>query len=71
MTEKDILEKAEHPFLIGLEYVIHTADRLYFLMRFARGGELFTLLRGERRFQENRAKFYVYLICLALGHLHD
>ena len=40
-------------------------------MRFARGGELFTHLRKEKRFSENRARFYIYNIAMGLAHLHN
>lgn len=40
-------------------------------MDFARGGELFTQLRMNTRFSENRAKFYSFSIALALAHLHS
>ena len=40
-------------------------------MKFVRGGELFTHLRKQKKFSENRAKFYALNIALSLGHLHD
>jgi serine/threonine protein kinase len=39
-------------------------------MRFVRGGELFMHLRNSTRFAEDRAKFYVAQVALAIGHLH-
>jgi serine/threonine protein kinase len=36
----------------------------------SRGGELFQYLREERRFSEERVKFYAAQIALALGYLH-
>lgn len=35
-----------------------------------RGGELFQYLREERRFSEDRTRFYAAQISLALGYLH-
>jgi len=44
--------------------------RVYFIMDFIQGGELFKHLSEERRFKEDKAKFYVAQIALALGYLH-
>ena len=41
LTERDILLQADHPFLINLDYVFESEHRVYFLMKFVKGGELF------------------------------
>ena len=56
--EKEILLKAEHPFLVKMEYIFQTEQKVYFVMIFVRGGELFTHLNKVRRFPESWAKFY-------------
>lgn len=71
LLEKQILQKADHPFLVGMEYVFQSKERLYFVMKFVRGGELFMHLRKARQFSEQRAKFYSMTVALALGHLHS
>ena len=43
--EKEILQQADHPFLVGMHYVFQTEPKIFFVMRFVRGGELFTHLR--------------------------
>ena len=40
-------------------------------MRFIRGGELFMHLQEEKRFEEERARFYVIQVAIALGYLHE
>ena len=40
-------------------------------MRFIKGGELFTILRDETKLSEDRTRFYVYNLALALGYLHS
>ena len=44
---------------------------MFFVMRFARGGELFRQLRKVKRFPEEHARFYVAQLALAIGHLHS
>ena len=39
-------------------------------MEFVNGGELFFHLKREKRFAENRAKFYAAELLLALEHVH-
>ena len=44
---------------------------MYFIIDFLNGGELFTYLRKETRFSENRAKIYSAEIIDAIGNLHQ
>lgn len=39
--EKDILYTIDHPFLVNMEFVFQNDCRIYFLMHFVKGGELF------------------------------
>ena len=56
--EKDILRQIDHPFLVNMEYVFQNEFRIYFLMKFVKGGELFRHLVEVRMFPENQAKFF-------------
>jgi len=59
-----------HPFLVNLEFAFQTPDKIFFVIQFLRGGELFQHLRNVRRFSEDRARFYSAEIILALDYLH-
>lgn len=41
------------------------------VMDFINGGELFTYINREKRFSEERARFYAAEIILALEYLHE
>ncbi len=69
--EKDILFNIEHPFIVNMEYVFQNEFRIYFLMNFIKGGELFRHLVKVKRFKEDQARFFMAQIGLALGHLHS
>lgn len=69
-TEKFILNKLNHPFLVGMDYVFQKAYRIYFVMDYVEGGELFKHLSDLRRFSEAKTKFYAAQIAIALGYLH-
>lgn len=70
LLEKQILQSLEHPFLVSLVFCFQTADRIYFIMNFLRGGELFQHLRKFRIFDEEKVRFYGSQIAMALEHLH-
>lgn len=68
--EKKILLNNKHPFLVKMSYVFQTEQKVYFVMNFIRGGELFTHLNNEKRFSEDKARFYAIQIMLSIGYLH-
>ena len=68
--EKDIMMQIKHPFIINLVNVFQSHERVFFIMKFIRGGELFYHLRQVTRFNEERVKFYVMQIAMAIGELH-
>lgn len=41
IAEREILRKVRHPFLISLHYAFQTEGKLYLVMDFANGGQLF------------------------------
>ncbi|XP_068093563.1 serine/threonine-protein kinase Sgk3 [Hyperolius riggenbachi] len=72
MAERNVLLKnVKHPFLVRLHYSFQTSDKLYFVLDFINGGELFFHLQRERYFAEPRARFYAAEIATALGYLHS
>ena len=66
------MEKFDHPFIMGLEYAFQDHERLYLIMEFVNGGELFYHLKQVKKgFDEDRARFYASEILLALEYLHN
>lgn len=70
-TEREVLAKMKTPFIVHLCYAFQTPDKLYLVMEYLPGGELFFHLRKEKKFDEERAKFYAAEIILALEYLHS
>lgn len=52
MREKEILHEADHPFLVGLKSAFQTPDKLFFLMPFLQGGDLYVHLKRRKFFTE-------------------
>jgi len=71
MAECRILQRLRHPFLVNLHYAFQTEDKLYLILDFVNGGELFFHLTRETRFKEERVKFYAAEILLGLEYLHN
>ncbi|KAJ2640137.1 Serine/threonine-protein kinase Sgk2 [Coemansia sp. RSA 1286] len=72
MSERKVLERTvRHPFLVGLQCAFQTKEKLFFCLDYVNGGELFFHLQRERRFGENRARFYAAEITSALAYLHS
>ncbi|CCL99436.1 uncharacterized protein FIBRA_01454 [Fibroporia radiculosa] len=69
--ERKILQRSlDSPFLVGLKFSFQTDADLYLVTDFKSGGELFWHLQRETRFSEDRARFYIAELILALEHLH-
>lgn len=69
-AERKILEEINSPFIVNLHYAFQSEERLYFVLDFLNGGELFYHLRRNRMFSEERARFYAAEILLAIECLH-
>jgi serine/threonine protein kinase len=70
-TERSVLGYIHHPFIVGLNMAFQTADKLFFVLDYCSGGELFFHLGKVGRFPEPRAKFYAAQIVLALEYVHQ
>ena len=66
MTEKAILCELQHPFLVKLKECFQDEQKLYFILEYCPGGELFGLLSLKDKLHEEQAKFYAAQIVLAL-----
>jgi serum/glucocorticoid-regulated kinase 2 len=70
LAERIVLAKINHPFIVPLKYSFQTPEKLYLVLAFVNGGELFYHLQQEHRFDENRARFYTAELLTALECLH-
>jgi serine/threonine protein kinase len=69
--ERKMLETVKNPFMMYLNCAFHDDERIYLVMPFIQGGDLFTHLKREIRFKEDRVKFYAAQVAYAFGYLHD
>merc|ERR1719284_635708 len=67
-TERSVLEAVSHPFIVSLNYAFQTPKKLYIVLEYCAGGELFFHLSRAGRFTEGRAKFYICVLLLAIHY---
>ncbi|KAG2180623.1 hypothetical protein INT44_003630 [Umbelopsis vinacea] len=70
LAEKTVLAKIRNPFIVPLKFAFQSPDKLYLVLAFVNGGELFHHLQVEGRFNEDRARFYTAELLCALECLH-
>jgi len=70
IAERNILSKVDHPFIMKLYFAFQTSDKLYLIMEFVNGGELYTHLQASGSLSTDRTRFYSAEIVLALEYLH-
>jgi len=70
-TERNVLGYVRHRFIVGLKMAFQTRDKLFFVLDYCAGGELFFHLGKLGKFPEVRARFYAAEITLALGYVHE
>jgi len=70
-VEREIMGGVDHPFLVGLSFAFQTSSKLYLVMPYMAGGELFSHLNREGTLMEDAVRVYAAEMVLALEHLHS
>ncbi|KAI0270055.1 Pkinase-domain-containing protein [Gloeopeniophorella convolvens] len=71
LAERLVLSRITSPFIVPLKFSFQSEQKLYLVLAFVNGGELFHHLQREQKFNEERSRFYSAELLLALEHLHD
>lgn len=73
INEKNVMMQCNHPFILRLFQTFKDPKKLYMLLEFVQGGELFSVLHKPDRdgVPDNHAKFYATGVLLALAYLHS
>jgi p70 ribosomal S6 kinase len=70
-AERNILTRIRHPFVVTMHCSFQSREKLFILMDFLAGGELFLRLGREGIFLEKTAAFYLAETICALDYLHQ
>lgn len=73
INEKNVMITSNHPFILRLYQTFKDAKKLYMLLEFVQGGELFSVLHTSTSdgVPDHQAKFYAAAVACALGYLHS
>ncbi|KAL7267999.1 Serine/threonine-protein kinase [Rhizina undulata] len=70
LAERTVLAQINNPFIVPLKFSFQSPEKLYLVLAFVNGGELFHHLQREGKFDINRARFYTAELLCALECLH-
>ncbi|KAI1186283.1 serine/threonine-protein kinase [Nemania serpens] len=68
--EIEVHSNLRHPGVLGFYGWFHDTHRIFLILEYAAGGELYRVLQREGRFSERRAAKCVAQVALALTYLH-
>jgi protein-serine/threonine kinase len=69
-TERNVLARLDHPFIVRLHWAFQTSSNLYLVVDYCPAGDLAELLRNEGKLTEDAAKFFAAEVVLAIEALH-
>ena len=72
-TERDLMVRINCPFIVNIKTAFQDNDKLYIVSEFMQGGDMFYHMHDKkgRIFNNDRTKFYVMELVLALDSLHQ
>jgi serine/threonine protein kinase len=69
-AERDLMVKINCPFIVNIKFAFQDEYKLYIITEFMQGGEMFFHLHKEKKFSNEKTRFYVVEIILAIEFLH-
>ena len=69
-TERDLMVKINCPFIVNIKSAFQDDKKLYLVSEFMQGGDMFYHMHDVQQFDNERTKFYIMEIVLALEFLH-
>lgn len=71
LAERTVLARINNPFIVPLKFCFQSPEKLYLVLSFINGGELFWHLQKEGKFSMDRSRFYAAELLSALETLHE
>lgn len=71
LAERTVLARVDNPFIVPLKFSFQSPEKLYLVLSFINGGELFYHLQKEGKFELQRSRLYTAELLSALECLHS
>ena len=71
MLERKVLMQLDHLFILKLIKTFKDRKRIYFLLEYVRGADMFDVIRELGLLSSDDAKFYTCCLLIILEHLHE
>lgn len=68
---EEMQRKLDHPHLMKYEEIYEDKDYVYFVMDYARGGELYDAIEAKGNFTEHDCAHIIHQLLLGINYLHD
>ena len=62
--------KINNPFIVNIKFAFQDESKLYIVSDFMQGGDMFYHLHAQKKFDEEKSKFYAIELILGLEFLH-
>ena len=69
-SERDLMVRINCPFIVNIKFAFQDSVKLYIISEFMQGGEMFFHLHKEKRFSNEKTRFYIIELVLAIEFLH-
>ena len=69
-TERNLMVQMHSPFIVNIKFAFQNDSKLFLVEEFLQGGDLFFHLHTNPKFSNEKAKFYIVELVLAIEFLH-
>ena len=70
-SERVLLSKLKHPFLVNMHYAFQDNDNLYLVMDLLSGGDLRFHISRHKKFSEEQTRFFICCLITSLEYIHS
>ena len=71
MSERNLLSKLKHPFIVNMHFAFQDFSKLYLVMDLLSGGDLRYHIAKNKTFTEKETKFFISNLILSLEYIHS
>ena len=69
-SERNLMVQINCPFIVNIKFAFQNESKLFLVQEFLQGGDLFFHIHSNPKFSNEKAKFYVIELVLAIEFLH-